>query len=86
MICRKLKEYENGKISAWEFIDIDSQKLVYFVKRILLDDGRFVIWFGKNGGDGFFIIYHSHLLAFNAFMEINNMLTSWLIHRRELVS
>lgn len=84
MVSKKLKDYENGKISSWEFIDIDTQEVVYYVKRILLDDGRIVIRFGKTGGQDFVKIYHFPRVAFNAFMEIADTLTSRLIQRDEL--
>lgn len=84
MVSKKLKDYENGKISSWEFTDIDTQEIVYYVKRILLDDGRIVIRFGKTGGEDFVRIYHFPCLAFNAFMEIADTLTSRLIQRGEL--
>lgn len=84
MVTKRLKDYENGKISSWEFTDIDNQNIVYYVKRIILDDGRIVIRFGKTSGKDFVKIYHFPRLAFNAFMEIADTLTLRLIQRGEL--
>lgn len=85
MVKKEMDKTSELGATTWNYNDVETGERVYWVTMVHsgISDSSWVR-FGKVGGEEFTKVFHFPRLAYQAFVEIQNILDARLIQRGEL--